>query len=266
MNELKIAISGITGKMGSAVFDEIQKSYHSKIRVEFGICSRSYGEKNGVKLCDLHSCNFQNVNALIDFTTPEVFINTLRKITETAKSTETFYVVSGTTGIHDQQLAEIKQLVTNSNMSLLHSPNFSILVNLQIYLSRIIAKKLSKFDYNFGLVDEHHVMKKDSPSGTAKKIIKNIISEKSNLRVNFWHDEIRTKDPNELDVSVLRLGGTVGMHELRVVGQHGRLTLETLMYSRSEFAKGAIEALLWLVKNGRKHNIHTFEEVIGTFD
>ncbi|MEM3372951.1 MAG: 4-hydroxy-tetrahydrodipicolinate reductase [Candidatus Anstonellales archaeon] len=260
--KVDIVISGITGKMGSLVYQEIRKSYNDRLNVKFGVCSKQGVNENSLKLYTVDTADFTDITGIIDFSKPEVLLNLIKKLRD---SKTRKFIVSGTTGLSKEQLSEIYNIIKNedSKISLLHSPNFSILVNMQIYLSKLVAQKLSKYNYDFGLVEEHHVMKKDSPSGTAKKIITNVMESKNLTKVNYWSEELRTKNKDEFDVAVLRLGGTIGLHELRIVGQHGRMTIETLMYNRTEFAIGAIESLLWLIKNGKEREIHSFEEVIG---
>jgi len=64
-------------------------------------------------------------------------------------------------------------------------------------------------------------------------------------------------------MAVLRLGGTAGAHDVRIVGPHGRLEINTLMYDRSDFARGAIEAALWLQKNRKPGKTFGMEDMLG---
>ncbi len=261
---LNTLIIGLPGKMGNAILDEVITSYNDKINPVFGI-ARKNSTHRGIPVYTFEECSDQleksekGIEAIIDFSSPEA----LSRAVDLAKNYEIPFIVSGTTGLGVEQLENIRKEIENSKISMVWSPNFSPLVNLQIALVGLAAKKLIPMGYDIGIIDEHHSMKKDSPSGTTKKIIAEITKNTNIREVNYWKEEFRPKNKNSLDVAVLRIGGTVGLHDVRIIGQNGRLKIETLMYSRKDFAKGALESLLWLKQHGKKGNLYSFNEVLG---
>ena len=256
---MKIAISGITGRMGKAIMDEIARGYSNQIQVVLGIAKESGTEVDGIQVVGAEELEnkLEGIDGIIDFSAPEASEKILL-----ACAGKVRFIVSGTTGFSAEQLKAIEKKISGSSSSIMISPNFSPLVNTQILLCEKAAGILSRFGYDFGLVEEHHTKKKDSPSGTAKKIISKVISSANLKGTNYWKEEVRTQEKGKMDVAVMRTGGTPGLHDLRIVGEHGRLSIESLMYSRNDFAKGSIEALLWLSNNGEKGKSHGFEEVL----
>lgn len=256
---IDICICGITGRMGTAVTEEILKSYSAKLNIKSGIAKEAGTDYKGVRVYGLEPIALKEVNGIIDFSSPAALL----KLVELAAATKNVqFIVSGTTGLNEEQVKQIEETVGKSSLSMILSPNFSPLVNTQIMLCEKAAAVLTKFGYDFGLLDEHHTLKKDAPSGTAKKILAKVSKATGISKINYWHEENRLKEKGTIDVAVLRTGGTPGIHEFRIVGEHGRLTIDSLMYNRSDFAKGAVESLLWLSLHGKEGKLHSFEEVM----
>jgi len=183
-----------------------------------------------------------NAQIAISFTSPDAEVQNVPKIAAMKRD-----FVIGTTGMNEDQLAKVRTAIATNGVSAVIAANFSPLVNVQINPAKKAASLLAPLGYEFGIVEEHHSAKKDAPSGTAKKIIAAV-------------GGARIAPQN---ISALRLGGTPGQHELRIVGAHGRLTLESLMYSRADFAKGALEAALWLQKNRKPGKIFGMEDILN---
>ncbi|MEM4389783.1 MAG: 4-hydroxy-tetrahydrodipicolinate reductase [Candidatus Micrarchaeia archaeon] len=264
---LRICIFGAGGRMGRAVAAEALTSYADRIRVVSAIERPNAPEVGktvpGTDVLILSSEGLEEalkvgVDCVVSFSAPNADAAYAPRIA--AKGID---LVIGTTGFSEEQLRAIHEGIKRSRASAVISPNFSPLVNAQFYLTRTAAKILAPYGYDYGIIEEHHIMKKDAPSGTAKKLAREIIGVGAAKEVVYRGEGLREKVRGELDMAVLRLGGTAGEHEVRIVGQHGRLTIGTLMYNRSDFARGALEAALWLEKNREPGRVFSMEDVMG---
>lgn len=267
---LRICIVGAAGRMGRAVASEAF-AYAERMRIASGIETDSspfvgkYITATGIadageakiygasRLADA----LRDADATISFSSPEAEAQNVPKIAALGKK-----MVIGTTGMSAEQMAAVRNAISQSKSSAVISPNFSPLVNVQMALAKRAAQLLAPLGYDFGVVEEHHTGKKDAPSGTAKKIAEGIAAAGGPGRVAYRGEGLQPKQKGELDMAVLRLGGTAGAHEVRIVGAHGRLVIETLMYSRSDFAKGAVEAALWLERNAQAGRVFGMEDIL----
>lgn len=235
--------------MGLVVASEIAKNYAGRVKIVSAIDalgSQLIGKTvpgTDVLILTPNGLDkaLKQADCVISFATPEAEAGNIAAITKAGKN-----VVVATTGFSEQQKKSIEKAISSSNSSAVISPNFSPLVNVQFYLSRIAAEKLSSLGYDFGVLDEHHTAKKDSPSGTAKKIV----------------SELERGGAKNVQVHAFRLGGTPGIHDVHVVGANGRLSINSLMYNRADFARGSIEAALWLEKNGKKGKIFGMDDLL----
>ena len=251
--------------MGSAISAEMLAGYADKVRLVSAVDAEdsplSGKTVHGTDVLVLTPSGLEealkNADCCINFSLPEAEVESVPEIVSAGKN-----VVLATTGFTEEQFKKIEDAVESSEASMLYAPNFSPLVNVQLHLAKIAVEKLALLGYDFGVVEEHHTRKKDAPSGTAKKLLGNVSSSGGGERIVFRNEGSGPWKKGDLDAAVFRLGGTPGQHELRIVGKHGRMVLETLMYSRADFAKGAIEGALWLRENGEPGKIYGMEDVL----
>ena len=213
------------------------------------------------KFSDVSKDMIDKVDVYVDFTRPDAVIGNLRQATSLGKD-----CVIGTTGWYDK-LEEVKKIAEDSGRIILYASNFSLLVNAQRKLSAEAAKMLVPKGYSVAVVEEHHTGKKDAPSGTAATIADDIMQVTSLDRKIFRQEGISPKQPNELDMASIRVGGSPGEHEVRIVGSGGQLDIRTIMFSREDFGMGALEGIRWIY-NARKKKIEPglynfFEHVLG---
>jgi 4-hydroxy-tetrahydrodipicolinate reductase len=200
----------------------------------------------------------KGVDIWLDFTTPQAFVTNFPEVIKSGVD-----LVVGTTGWYGK-FRMFQNLIKKYKVSAVVSPNFSPLVNTQFKLTDIASKILGKLDYSLGVVEEHHEEKKDAPSGTADKLA-NIIMENTNYaKIKMRSRGISRKEPAELDMASLRLRGTVGDHEVRIRGDTGRMNIDTSIYSRQEFAEGALMSVRWLSKHRKPGIVFDFyKDVLG---
>ena len=171
--------------------------------------------------------NFQGIDVCVDFTTPGVVVDNLRRVAALGCN-----LVVGTTGWHDK-LDEVRQVIESSSVGLVYSANFSIGVQLFYRTARAAAEIFSRFPhYEPYITETHHRFKKDAPSGTALELKK----------------QVQPALPGrEIDIASLREGYVPGTHELGFDSEADTVILRHTARSRQGFAEGALHAARWVV-------------------
>ena len=190
--------------------------------------------------CSKLSRSFENGKrdkVIIDFTNPKATMEQVR-----ASFGYGVNGVIGTTGLSRGQLEEIEKIVKANGTSFVLSPNFSVGMNIFWEVSRLLAQHLE--DYDVEIVEAHHKMKKDSPSGTAKKIAE-IVSEGKKIPIHS-----------------IRAGDIAGDHGLIFAGAGERIELVHQAHSRDCFASGTIRAARWVAEK-RDGRVHSMKDVLG---
>jgi 4-hydroxy-tetrahydrodipicolinate reductase len=155
-------------------------------------------------------------------------------------------VVSGTTG---WETAPAIRIAREQKIPFLHSPNFSIGVAVMKRLAAEAASLLAPFPaFEPGILERHHSVKKDVPSGTAKLLASAVASARGGATV---------------PVVALRQGGQPGEHVLFFEGEAESLEIVHRARSRAIFASGAVAAAGWLLASGRTGPV-TFDEFLDS--
>jgi 4-hydroxy-tetrahydrodipicolinate reductase len=171
-------------------------------------------------------------------------------------------LVVGTTGHSDKEHGLLEKTATS--LPIVFSPNFSVGVNTLFWLTRKAAEMLGQ-DFDLEIAEAHHRLKKDAPSGTAKKLAK-ILCEVRNLDYakNVAHGRaglIGERSVAEIGIHSIRGGDVVGDHTVTFFGRGERLELTHKASSRETFAAGALRAAKWIV--GRPPGLYSMEDVLG---
>ncbi|MDR3605918.1 MAG: dihydrodipicolinate reductase C-terminal domain-containing protein [Oligoflexia bacterium] len=215
---IRIGLLGATGRMGQCVSKLLASDYAG--RVTAGALVGRY--KSDSELEPLLSCD-----AVIDFSLPEAMLPLVR-IALSAQEPKLPAFVVGSTGWKPAQLVELEALA--ARLPVLASSNFSTGV---LALRRILedaAPLLKKLGYEPVLVDTHHRHKKDAPSGTALNLARTIEASGGGLP----------------QVHSIRAGEVIGDHEVSYYGPADKIVLGHFAQDRSIFARGAIDAAIWL--------------------
>ena len=244
---MNIAIIGY-GKMGH----EIEKI--AKLR---GIHVKSIIDQTNkdAGYSSITSKSMQDVDACIDFTSPNAVIGNIMEIAKFKKN-----IVVGTTGWRNDY-KKAKGIVEQSGIGLIYSPNFSIGVNVFLRIIESAARMIDKIDdYDAYGYELHHNKKIDSPSGTAKAIgemlIKNIRRKDTLL-----FDRIDRKImPNELHFASVRAGSVPGTHVVGFDSSADTIELKHTARNREGFALGALMAAEWI--NGKK-GFYTINDMLS---
>lgn len=194
----------------------------------------------------LHGCD-----VAIEFSRPEAAVKNI----ETCIAAKV-PVVCGTTGWLNV-FSSIRQKVEDNNGTFLYASNFSIGVNLFFRLNALLSQLMSRHkEYAPSIVEEHHIHKLDSPSGTAITLAEQIIGE-SDLK-KWSLDENGEEDT--LHIKSLRNGENVGTHTVSYSSSIDSISIAHCAKNRKGFAIGAVLAAEFL---HNKKGIYTMQDVLG---
>ncbi len=170
--------------------------------------------------------------------------------------------VVGTTNLTGAQAGELRRLARQ--IPVVYAPNMSVGVNLLFKLTGEVARVLG-LDYNVEVVEVHHNKKKDSPSGTAKRLAE-CAAEALGLRYeeHTRHGragEVGERPVREIGMHAVRGGDVVGEHTVSFIGQGERIELVHKAHSRDNFARGAILAARFAIKAAP--GLYDMQDVLG---
>jgi 4-hydroxy-tetrahydrodipicolinate reductase len=171
-------------------------------------------------------------------------------------------VVIGTTGHSDAEQSAIRN--PQSAIPIVWSSNFSTGVNTLFWLTRKAAEILGP-DFDLEVVEMHHRLKKDAPSGTAKSLAE-ILADVRKLQLEKAARHGRTgivgeRTPAEIGIHSIRGGDVVGDHTVIFANSGERVELTHKASSRDTFANGALRAALWVVQ--QKPGLYDMQDVLG---
>jgi 4-hydroxy-tetrahydrodipicolinate reductase len=171
-------------------------------------------------------------------------------------------LVIGTTGHSNEERALLEKAA--QSLPVVFSPNFSVGVNALFWLTRKAAEMLGP-DFDLEIIEAHHRLKKDAPSGTAKKLAE-ILCEMRQLDYakNVEHGReglVGERPAAEIGVHSIRGGDVVGDHTVTFAARGERLELTHKASSRETFAAGALRAAHWVV--GRRPGLYSMQDVLG---
>jgi 4-hydroxy-tetrahydrodipicolinate reductase len=240
---VRVVLLGAKGRMGQAIAAAARKA-------EVEITA-------GLDLGDDIAKQIRDCDVVIDFSHPSASPELGRACGEAKKP-----AVIGTTGHSKEERAALEKLALSVPVVL--SPNFSVGVNALFWLTRKAAQMLGG-DFDLEITEMHHRLKKDAPSGTAKKLAE-ILCEVRELdyRKDVRHGReglIGERPAKEIGVHSIRGGDVVGDHTVTFAGAGERLELSHKAASRETFALGALRAARWIV--GKPPGLYSVEDVLG---
>jgi 4-hydroxy-tetrahydrodipicolinate reductase len=145
----------------------------------------------------------------------------------------------------------------------IHAANFSLAVNVLVWLTREAARRLGP-GYDAELVEIHHGAKRDAPSGTALRLAEAIAEARGerleDRLVLERAGEIGARPEGAIGIQTLRGGDNPGEHSVLFAGEGERLELVHRSHTRDHFARGAVRAAAWLV--GREPGLYRIEQVL----
>jgi len=241
---MKIALIGY-GNMGQ----EIEKLVREDGKHE--IVSVSFDGENG-----LDKKGIERADVAIDFTSPEIVMDTIQTVAKLRTP-----LVIGTTGWYEQ-LDQVKKIVEKNNIGLMYGGNFSVGANLFFKIVSCASQLINHYEqYDVYGYEIHHRGKKDSPSGTARKLTEIMlqnISSKKVLQTNRLDRQIKN---DELHFASLRGGTNPGKHTVIFDSLADEITLTHQAHGRRGFAEGALLAAAFIKdRKGMYHFDKLFDE------
>jgi 4-hydroxy-tetrahydrodipicolinate reductase len=264
---VKVVVTGAGGRMGGRIISLISMMEDIKVvaAVELAghpIIGRDVGQalglgRTGIAACDKLTDCIDQSDVVIDFTNHEASLRYLKIAGEKNRA-----IVIGSTGFTTEEMKTVKDLAKNTRCVL--APNMSVGVNVMLKVLESCAGILND-DYDVEIIEAHHHLKKDAPSGTAMKMAQ-IIADK--LGRNLDKDAVYTRrgligerTKKEIGIQTIRAGDIVGEHTVIFGGIGERLEFIHRAQSRDNFAKGAIRAAKWVVH--QKNGLYDMQDVLG---
>lgn len=223
---VRVLLIGAAGRMGKTISDI--GSSDPKIDI--------------IAQCDLGDpieAPMRNCDVAIDFSHADAITEIFRAALEHRKP-----LVIGTTGHSKEQHRIIEE--TAQSVPIVFASNFSVGVNVLFWLTRKAAEQLGR-DFIAEIVETHHKMKKDAPSGTAKTLAEILKAAK--------------KTQGEIPIQSIREGDVVGEHTIIFSGPAERVELTHRAASREIFARGALRAATWLIN--QPPGLYSMQDVLG---
>ncbi|MEE4315873.1 MAG: 4-hydroxy-tetrahydrodipicolinate reductase [Erythrobacter sp.] len=243
MAQLQFGVIGHKGRMGHALEAAIADAGHvMHVGVDAGGSIGPFAAQ-----CDV----------LVDFSAPDALSANLGAARVSGKP-----ILVGTTGLEEEHfvmLAEAARAVP-----VLQSGNFSLGVTLLAHLVREAAARLGP-EWDIEVLEMHHRMKVDAPSGTAKLLGEAAAAARGiDLAANMEsgrHGQTGARREGNIGFATLRGGTVAGEHSVIFAGPEERLTLSHSAENRMIFARGAVKAAAWLV--GKPAGRYTMNDVLG---
>jgi 4-hydroxy-tetrahydrodipicolinate reductase len=225
-SSVRVLLIGAAGRMGKTIAELAIDDPKIEIAAR---CDLGDAIESAMKDCDV-AIDFSHADAIAG-------------ICSAALSNRKALVV-GTTGHSQEQRRLIDR--TAQSVPIVLASNFSVGVNVLFWLTRQAAELLGA-DFTAEIVETHHKMKKDAPSGTAKTLAEIL--------------KVTQKIQGEIPIQSIREGDVVGEHTVIFSGPGERLELIHRAASREIFARGALRAAEWIV--GREPGLYSMQDVLG---
>lgn len=266
---IKAVVTGAAGRMGSRIINVLSSS--EGIRLSGAV------ERKGHAMVGKDSCGPAGLPAgsvlnmitddlaaalkagdvLIDFTAPEASLDHIRHCSELGKP-----CVIGSTGFSKEQLAEVGKYV--QKIACVLSPNMSVGVNVCFKVLADLARILGP-EFDAEIVEWHHRLKKDAPSGTAVRmgeVVAKALGRDYHKAAKYHREGITGVRTNEeIGMQTVRGGDIVGEHTVYFIGMGERIELTHRAHTRDMFARGAVRAAKWVV--GKKPGLYDMQDVLG---
>ncbi len=248
----KIIMSGCNGKMGRYITKLVAETEDCEIVC--GIDINDSVENTYPVYKSLTEFN-QAADVIIDFSHP----STLTSVLEYARSTKTPAIIC-TTGLSAEQKAEIG--AASGEVAIFFSANMSLGVNVLVDLVKKAAKVLEE-NFDIEIIEKHHNLKIDAPSGTALMIadaVEEVLTNETEY-VYDRHSVRKKRSKNEIGIHSIRGGSIVGEHTVIFAGQDEIIELKHTATSKEVFAVGAVKAAKFLA--GKPAGMYDMNDLIS---
>lgn len=239
---IRVIMHGCNGKMGQVISGLIAAD--DAVELVAGIDARDDGHNPYPVFTDINSCDIE-ADCLIDFSVAAAVDNLLDYCVA-----NNLPCVLCTTGLSEEQLSKVAE--ASKKVAILKSANMSLGINLLLKMLKEAAGVLVPAGFDMEIVEKHHNLKVDAPSGTALALADSINEEFDN-EYEYVYDRSarREKRPKkEIGISAVRGGTIVGDHDVIFAGADEVITFSHTAYSKAVFGKGAVQAAKFLAGKG----------------
>lgn len=261
---IRVAVTGCAGNMGSKIVKTVQEQ--ENMEVVLGIempasplAGKDLGEQIGLGTMNVPIIASEDLadaldeykpDVLVDFTIAQAAVTTVKTCAQAGVN-----VVVGTTGISDEQLAEMNTAIVDNNIKAVISPNMATGVNVFFEIVGQVAKILGD-EYDVEIIEAHHHNKQDAPSGTAIRAAE-VVAENLELSLKenacYGREGMVGKRPeNEIGIHAVRGGDIVGDHTVMFAGDGERIEVIHRASTRQAFVNGVIRAINYLIEKQEK--------------
>lgn len=264
---VRAAVAGIAGRMGTRIAQIIretdgielvggfERSDHPKVGQD--VSDVLGGPPSGIRIQQSLRDILDAADVIIDFTSASASLGHL----EIAVTKEKPMVI-GSTGFTAEQLVKAREL-THKTPTVL-APNMSMGVNILFKLVADVAGMLGD-GFDVEIVEAHHRLKKDAPSGTALKlaqvVARSLGRNLEQVGVYARHGMIGERTQQEIGIQTIRAGDIVGEHTVVFGGLGERIEITHRAHSRDNFARGALRAAQWVVSQAP--GLYDMQDVLG---
>ena len=214
---VRIILSGCNGYMGRTVTGIVAADEDAEIVA--GIDLADNGDKKYPVFTNIEDCDIA-ADVVIDFSSPKALDSLLAYCTKNHVA-----AIFCTTGYSEEQLAQIRAAAGET--AVMKSANMSLGINMLLKLIKDAAKLLAPAGFDMEIVEKHHNLKVDAPSGTALALADSL-NEALDQQYEYTYDrtkERKRRDKYEIGISAVRGGNIVGEHEVIFAGLPSALTM-----------------------------------------
>lgn len=250
---VRIIMNGCNGHMGQVISDLVGKDENAEIVA--GVDLQDTGRYSYPVFTELEACDVK-ADVMIDFSSAKA----TDAVLEYCGSRELPLVLC-TTGLSQEQLQKVEE--TAEKTAVLRSANMSLGINTLLKLLQDAAKVLAAAGFDMEIVERHHNLKVDAPSGTALALADSL-NEAMDHQYHYVYDRSQKReqrDSKEIGLSAVRGGTIVGEHEVIFAGPDEVIEFKHTAYSKTVFAKGAVEAAKFL--KGKPAGMYNMSHVIN---
>jgi 4-hydroxy-tetrahydrodipicolinate reductase len=267
MSDMRLVVTGAAGRMGRtlikaisetpgvALVGALERPGAPDLEQDAGVLAGL--PALGVPVRDDPLPLMMGADGILDFSTPAATV----ELAALAAQARVVHVI-GTTGLGEADLRKLEAAARHA--TIVRSGNMSLGVNLLAGLVRMAAKALGE-EFDIEIVEMHHRMKVDAPSGTALMLGEAAAQGRG---VELKSHSSRGRDGitgarkrGDIGFAALRGGGVIGDHSVIFAGDGERITLSHQAEDRSLFARGAIKAALWA--RDKKPGLYAMSDVLG---
>ena len=249
----RIIMHGCNGHMGQVISGLVAQDADAEIVA--GIDMMDNRENGYPVFTDLDSCQV-DADAIIDFSNAKA-VDALMDYS----AKRGIPLVFCTTGLSEEQNAKVDEI--SKKVAIMKSANMSLGINTLFKLIQEAAKVLATAGFDMEIVERHHHLKVDAPSGTALALADSL-NEAMDHKYHYVYDrsQVRQKrDEKEIGISAVRGGSIVGEHEIIFAGPDEVIEFKHTAYSKAVFGKGAVEAAKYLA--GKPAGRYDMKDVIN---